>query len=214
MMRQWKLMTGRDCDELRMAWVMTYVLPVIATRRFSPRLRTSDNGNRVTDRWRTIVTKTSNGIREAKISPRSNKQRDMVVKTHRRQRAGVSLRTISNIWTGYFGTPARSLNLNTPRWVITRVLPGTLRGDLCYNSWSLSHPGYLYPGTTPVMIKLDHNRSCPWVYIAQVTKAPTTRVPWRDRERTDSERERSSEWQRRRYVKSSWLSPPQNPSWA
>jgi len=49
-MRQWKLMTGRDCDELRMAWVMTYVLPVIATRRFSPRLRTSDNGNRVTNR--------------------------------------------------------------------------------------------------------------------------------------------------------------------
>ena len=33
------------------------------------------------------------------------------------------------------------------------------RGD----SWSLSHLGYLYPGTTPVMIKLDHNRSCPWV---------------------------------------------------
>jgi len=22
--------------------------------------------------------------------------------------------------------------------------------------WSLSHLGYLYPGTTPVMIKLDH----------------------------------------------------------
>jgi len=62
----------------------------------------------------------------------------MVVKTCRRQRAGVSL-----------------------------------RGDLCYDSWSLSHLGYLYPGTTPVMIKLDHNRSCPWVYIAQVTKAPT-----------------------------------------
>jgi len=33
------------------------------------------------------------------------------------------------------------------------------RGD----SWSLSHLGYLYPGTTPVMIQLDHNRSCPWV---------------------------------------------------
>jgi len=49
-MRQWKLMTGRECDELRMAWVMTYLLPVIATRWFSPRLRTSDNGNRVTDR--------------------------------------------------------------------------------------------------------------------------------------------------------------------
>jgi len=51
-MRQWKLMAGRDCNELRMAWVMTYLLPVIATRQFSPRLRTSDNGNRVTDRWR------------------------------------------------------------------------------------------------------------------------------------------------------------------
>jgi len=31
------------------------------------------------------------------------------------------------------------------------------------DSWSLSHLGHLYPGTTPVMIKLDHNRSCPWV---------------------------------------------------
>jgi len=41
-MRQWKLMTGRECDELRMAWVMTYLVPVIATRRFSPRLRTSE----------------------------------------------------------------------------------------------------------------------------------------------------------------------------
>ena len=48
-MRQWKLMTGRNCDELRMAWVMTHLLPMIATRRFSPRLRTFDNGNRVTD---------------------------------------------------------------------------------------------------------------------------------------------------------------------
>ena len=35
--------------------------------------------------------------------------------------------------------------------------------NLCYDSWSLSHLGYLYPGTVPVMIKLDHNRSCPWV---------------------------------------------------
>jgi len=35
-------MTGRVCDELRMAWVMTYVLPVIATRRFSPRARSSE----------------------------------------------------------------------------------------------------------------------------------------------------------------------------
>jgi len=81
-----------------------------------------------TDRWRTIVTKTSNGIRERSIPPASHKHRDMVVKTRRRQRAGVSL-----------------------------------RGDLCYDNWSLSHLGHLYPGTTPVMIKLDHDRSCPWV---------------------------------------------------
>ena len=64
--------------------------------------------------------KTSNWVRERKIPPRSNKHRDMVVKTRRRQRAGVSL-----------------------------------RGDLCYDSWSLSRLGYLYPGKTPVMIKLD-----------------------------------------------------------
>jgi len=101
-MGQWKLVTGGDCDKLRMAWVMTYLLSVIATRQISPRLWTSDNGNRVTDRWRTIVTKTLNGIRERKIPPRSNKHRDMVVKTRRRQRADVSL-----------------------------------RGDLCYDSWSL-----------------------------------------------------------------------------
>jgi len=61
------------------------------------------------NRWRTIITKTSNGIREGKIPPRSSKQR-----------AGVSL-----------------------------------RGDLCYDSWSLSHLGYLNPGTTPVMINLS-----------------------------------------------------------
>jgi len=49
--------------------------------------------------------------------------------------------------------------------------------DWC-DSWNLSHLGYLYPGTTPVMIKLDHDRSCPWVQIAQVTKVPTiTPVP-------------------------------------
>jgi len=188
-MRQWKLMTGRVCDELRMAWVMTYVLPVIATRRFSPRLRTSDNGNRVTDRWRKIVTKTSNGIREGlgKIPPRSNKQRDTVVKTRRRQRAGVSLcgdlcydssTTITNV-------PLTHRALTVPRYQILHVLnrlflyscskpehPSvgdhscTTRNrsrNLCCDSWSLSHLGYLYPGTTPVMIKLDHNRSCPWV---------------------------------------------------
>jgi len=31
------------------------------------------------------------------------------------------------------------------------------------DSWSLSHLGYLYPGTPLVVIKLVHNRSCPWV---------------------------------------------------
>jgi len=41
---------NREANKLRMAWVMTYLLPVIATRRFSLRLRTSDNGNRATDR--------------------------------------------------------------------------------------------------------------------------------------------------------------------
>ena len=40
---------------------------------------------------------------------------------------------------------------------------GNRSRNLSYDSWSLSHLGYLYPGTTPVMIKLDHNRSCPWV---------------------------------------------------
>jgi len=40
---------------------------------------------------------------------------------------------------------------------------GNRSWNLCYDSWSLSHLGYLYPGTTFVMIKLDHNRSCPWV---------------------------------------------------
>ena len=47
------------------------------------------------------------------------------------------------------------------------------------DSWSLSHLGYLYPGTSPVIIKLDHNWSCLWVLIAQWTKAPTiiTKVP-------------------------------------
>jgi len=50
---------------------------------------------------------------------------------------------------------------------------GNRSRNLCYDSWSLSHLGYLYPGTAPVMIKLDHDRNCPWVQIAQVTKAPT-----------------------------------------
>jgi len=40
---------------------------------------------------------------------------------------------------------------------------GNQTRNLCYDSWSFSHLGYLYPGTTPVMIKHDYNRSCPWV---------------------------------------------------
>jgi len=39
---------------------------------------------------------------------------------------------------------------------------GNRTRNFCYDSWSLSHLGYLYPGTTPITIKLDHNRSCPW----------------------------------------------------
>ena len=100
-MGQWKLMTARDCDKLRMTWVMKNLLPVIATRRIFPRLRTSDNGDRVTDLSRTIITKTSNGIGDRKIPPRSNKQRDMVVKTRRRQRACVSLRGVLVTWAIY-----------------------------------------------------------------------------------------------------------------
>jgi len=70
-----------------------------------------------------------------------------------------------------------------------------LRGDICYDSWSLSHLCQ-YPGTTPVITKLDHNRSCPWV-LAQVTKAPTIRYRERDIERK-TDRERQTEWIDRR----------------
>jgi len=40
---------------------------------------------------------------------------------------------------------------------------GNRSRNLCYDSWNLSHLGHLYPGTVPVMIKLDHSRSCLWV---------------------------------------------------
>ena len=46
----------------------------------------------------------------------------------------------------------------------------------CYDSWSPSHLGYLHSVTTLVMIKLDHNRNCPWVSIAHVTKVPTINI--------------------------------------
>ena len=70
------------------------------------------------------------------------------------------------------------LRVYSDSWSLSHLgylYPGTapVMIKLCYHSWSLSHLGYLYPGTTPVMIKLDHNRSRPWVQIAQVTKAPT-----------------------------------------
>jgi len=50
---------------------------------------------------------------------------------------------------------------------------GNRTWNLRYDSWRLSHLCYLYPETTPVVTKLDHNWSCLWVYIAQGTKAPT-----------------------------------------
>ena len=48
-----------------------------------------------------------------------------------------------------------------PLYIIQNLQLVQLRFRLC-DSWSLSHLGHLYPGTTPVMINLDHNRSCPW----------------------------------------------------
>jgi len=64
-------------------------------------------------------------------------------------------------WTGYFCNSARSLN--TPRWVITRVLQETDRGTFVMIVGALVTWDNLYPGTTAVMIKLDHHRSCPRV---------------------------------------------------
>ena len=75
-------------------------------------------------------------------------------------------------WIGYFCTPARSLNTPrclllleawTPPGVDHSCTTGNRSRSLCYDSWSPSHLGYLHPGTTPVIIKLDHDRSCPWV---------------------------------------------------
>jgi len=62
-------------------------------------------------------------------------------------------------------TPAGPFKMEGVRWhLISKVFssPEDIKTDL-YDSWSLSHMGYLYPRTTPVMIKLDHDRSCPWV---------------------------------------------------
>ena len=38
---------------------------------------------------------------------------------------------------------------------------GNRSWNLCYDSWNLSHLGYLYPRTTPVMIKLSGSQICP-----------------------------------------------------
>ena len=38
--------------------------------------------------------------------------------------------------------------------------------------------GYLYPATTPVVIKLDYNWSCHFVHIAQLSKTPTTMITY------------------------------------
>ena len=66
-------------------------------------------------------------------------------------------------------------HIDTSRFVIlvrAHALTGCASCWCCYgglarvstDSWSLSHLGYLYPGTTPVMIKLEHNTgSCPWL---------------------------------------------------
>ena len=58
---------------------------------------------------------------------------------------------------GLFSHRCRCVGLFSCAWVLFHVC-----GSL-FDNWSLSHLGYLYPGTTPVMIKLDHNMSCPWV---------------------------------------------------
>jgi len=66
-----------------------------------------------------------------------------------------------------------SANSCRRRWLNLRsVLPGRFKNHLAkfflrdpwgkpLDSWSLSHLGYLYPGTTPVMIKLDHKEVVP-----------------------------------------------------
>jgi len=81
--------------------------------------------------------------------------------------------------------PLTHRTLTVPRYQILRVLnrlflyscskpehppvgddsctTGNRSRKLCYDSCSVSHLGYLYPRTTPVMIKLDHDRCCPWV---------------------------------------------------
>jgi len=38
--------------------------------------------------------------------------------------------------------------------------------------------GYLYPVTTPVVIKFDYNWSCHFVHIAQLSKTPTTMITY------------------------------------
>ena len=48
------------------------------------------------------------------------------------------------------------------RWYLTHQPKNPVWKEAA-DSWSLSHLGYSYPGTTPVMIKLDYDRSCPWV---------------------------------------------------
>ena len=132
-MHQWKLMTGRDCDELRMAWVMTYLLPVIATRRFSPRLRTSDNGNRATDAKFVAVA----AGHQLPLTHRA-----LTVPQYQ------ILRVLNRLFLYSCSKPEHPLVGDHS------CTTGNRSQDLCYDSWSLSHLGYLYPGTTPVMIKL------------------------------------------------------------
>ena len=68
-----------------------------------------------------LVLLSTQTVRVAAPTVESQLQREILVQTRRRRRAG--------------------------------VFP---RGDLRCYSWSLSHLGYLYPETIPVVIKVDH----------------------------------------------------------
>ena len=74
-------------------------------------------------------------------------------------------------WTGYFGIPARSLN--TPRWVITRVLPGADRGTFVIIVGALVTWAIYTQGQLLLVVSLIIRGVVPGYKIAQVTRAPT-----------------------------------------
>ena len=75
--------------------------------------------------------------------------------------------TPSPCWAPHFVTPERIMFFESlPEQAVALSRHDDERRHAVgshFDSWSLSHLGYLYPGTTPFMIKLDHSRSCPWV---------------------------------------------------